>query len=299
VKPDGVLVVDKPAGPTSHAIVAEARRLLGMRQVGHAGTLDPLATGVLLLLLGEACKLAPYLTAGQKTYRASVRFGRETDSLDAAGRTIRQELLRPGWLTRAALDAALGAEQRRTEQQPPAFSAIKVGGRAAHRLSRRGAPPELASRPVRMASLVLLEASDSGVELELAVSKGYYVRSFARDLGARLGVPAHLGALRRTASGDFTLAEAVRWPPGSPPCPIPTARAAERALGAVRLAASGVARAVRGQPLVAADFETDPASAHAAAAVAWLGPYGELVAIGRRDGDGYVVLRGFRQREGY
>jgi len=215
----GVLVVDKPGGMTSHDVVARARRLFGTRAVGHAGTLDPMATGVLVLLFGEACKLSAYLTGQDKTYSAGVRFGSATDSLDADGRVTEERTLPAGWLARETLDRALAVERARTLQVPPAVSAISEGGRRAYQRVRAGETVELAPRPVRVARLELLEWSDAGVDVELEVSKGYYVRAFARDLGATLGVPAHLGRLRRLTSGAFSLRciplAATRAPPSA------------------------------------------------------------------------------------
>src|SRR5690606_27846030 len=173
----GVLVVDKPGGMTSHDVVARARRLFGTRAVGHAGTLDPMATGVLVLLFGEACKLSAYLTGQDKTYSAGVRFGSATDSLDADGRVTEERTLPAGWLARETLDRALAVERARTLQVPPAVSAISEGGRRAYQRVRAGETVELAPRPVRVARLELLEWSDAGVDVELEVSKGYYVRA--------------------------------------------------------------------------------------------------------------------------
>src|SRR5690606_2789954 len=147
---DGVLVVDKPVGPTSHDIVAQARRWYGTRSVGHAGTLDPAASGVLVLMFGEAKKLSSYLTAQSKAYIADVCFGRATDSLDASGATIAEQPLPSDWPPADELAAALEAERSRTAQLPPVVSAIKLGGRPAHRRVRAGESVELAPRPVQV-----------------------------------------------------------------------------------------------------------------------------------------------------
>ena len=300
---DGVLVADKPLGPTSHDIVQQARRLYRTRDVGHAGTLDPMATGVLLLLFGEALKLSPYLSGESKRYRAGIAFGRSTDTQDALGQTTAEVELAPGWLTPDTLEQALDLERRRTTQVPPAFSAIRLAGQRAHRLSRRGEAPDLAPRPVSVETLELVErpADTNSIDLELQVSKGYYVRALARDLGATLGVPAHLGSLRRLASGTFTLGDAVAWPPPAPPPLIPLELAAARALPMARLNESGERRARHGQTLDADDFSDDPRTAHGAPEaqriVAWTGRAGLLVALGRRESEsGYRVLRGFAER---
>jgi len=284
----GVLVVDKPPGKTSHDIVAEARRLFGTREVGHAGTLDPMATGVLLLLFGEATKLSPFLTAEDKRYRAEISFGRSTDTFDAEGDTIEERPVPP--LDRNLVLEAIAVERARREQVPPAFSAIKVEGQRAHRLSRQGRPPELAPRPVVVHSLELESLGAASLALELSVSKGYFVRSLARDLCATLGSPGHLSALRRLQSGAFSIAEASAWPPESPTL-LSLPAAALRALPAETLREEGVRRARHGKRLSSRDFETAGTSP---GPCAWLGPDGELVAIGQREGDEHRVLRGFR-----
>ncbi|HMJ14672.1 MAG TPA: tRNA pseudouridine(55) synthase TruB, partial [Polyangiaceae bacterium] len=192
---DGVLVVDKPEGPTSHTVVAEARRLYGTRAVGHAGTLDPMASGVLVLVFGEATKLSGYLTQQSKRYSARVRLGRSTSTDDAWGEVVEERPI--GEVNRDALEATLAKERARTEQVPPPVSAIKVCGQRAYRLARAGREPELEARTVCIHSLELLGFDGETIELELHVSKGYYVRALARDLGQSLGLPAHLSGLRR------------------------------------------------------------------------------------------------------
>lgn len=285
--------MNKPRGPTSHDVVAAARRLLCTRAVGHAGTLDPMASGVLLLLLGEATKLSAYLSAQDKEYRATVSFGVATTTDDAWGEVRRCEELGPGWLAGSRLEAALDAERSRVAQVPPEFSAVKVSGRPAHRRARRGEKVELAARPVQVHKLVACDASERAISFELVVSKGYYVRSFARDLGEHLGVPAHLSELVRTRSGPFPLDEAVSWPPSEPVTPIPLASAALRALPSARLTQEGARRAVRGQRLSPADFAGRPPDAPL---VAWLAETGRLVALGSGSPEtGYVVTRGFAE----
>lgn len=290
---DGVLVVDKPSGATSHDIVAQARRLFGVRAVGHAGTLDPMATGVLVLLFGEACKLSSHLTADDKSYLATVAFGATTDTLDAEGRVTETTELAPGWLSPSALAHALDVERARTAQVPPAVSAIQVGGRRAYDLARRGAAVELAPRAVSLKALEVIEQSADTLRVKLTVSKGYYVRAFARDLGQTLGVPAHLASLRRLTSGAFSLDEAIAWPPSERPPLIPLAEAARRSLPVTRLSPDAVARARRGQRLT-----PDSAAPEAFERVsAWLGPNGELVALGVSTPTGeHRVLRGFVTR---
>ncbi|MFO0560501.1 MAG: tRNA pseudouridine(55) synthase TruB [Polyangiales bacterium] len=203
----GVLVVDKPAGCTSHDVVGWARRVFATREVGHAGTLDPGATGVLVVLIGEATKLSNWVTSEDKSYECELCWGAETDTLDADGtvtRTTDAATPDADAIEREAR-AMLGAQQ----QIPPAVSAIKVGGVAAHERVRRGESVELAAREVELRSVRLLECSGDRARFELEVSKGFYVRSFARDLAARLSTLAHLTALRRTRSGVFSVEEAV------------------------------------------------------------------------------------------
>jgi tRNA pseudouridine55 synthase len=293
----GVLVVNKPTGPTSHDIVAQARKLFGTRRVGHAGTLDPLASGVLLVLFGEATKLAPYLTADDKRYRAVVAFGTATDSGDAAGTITETAELKPGWLTVDSFGGAVATERVRTAQVPPVFSAIKVDGQRSHRLARRGEAPELPARPVAVQSLDVVQLAPDRAVLELCVSKGYYVRSLARDLGITLGVPAHLAALERSASGRFTLDEACSWPQTTPPPLLSVVEAATRALPSVELTPSGFDKARKGQRLDREDFakslgvspvELPPA----AEAAAWLFEE-QLIAIGGPQDEHFAVRRGF------
>jgi len=209
---DGVLVVDKPAGPTSFDVVARVKRALGVRKAGHTGTLDPLATGVLAICIGEAVKLQQYVTEGDKGYEALVAFGAATTTADAEGEVT--ERGDPTRLDAAAVRAALPRFLGEIEQVPPMFSAVRVGGRRLHQAARAGEEVERPARRVRIDALELLElaAPEQGlVKARIAVrcGKGTYVRAIASDLGAALGIPAHLAALRRTAAGPFTLAEAV------------------------------------------------------------------------------------------
>lgn len=291
---DGVLIVDKPQGPTSHDVVGGARRLYRTRAIGHAGTLDPMASGVLVLLFGEGTKLSNYLTLQSKRYTARVKLGRSTTTDDACGEVLEERALPPGAVTQQALDAALAAERARREQVPPPVSAIKVAGERAHRLARAGRPPELEPRPVAVHELTLTAFDGEDIELQLHVSKGYFVRALARDLGQRLGYPAHLSALRRTASGAFDISEAQAWPAAEPLPLLPVAAAARRALPALELTGDGELRARQGKRLTAEHFV--PPAPPVDGPVAWFGCDGELVALGSREGDEFVVLRGFVRR---
>jgi tRNA pseudouridine55 synthase len=205
--PEGALVVDKPAGPTSHDVVAVARRALGQPRIGHTGTLDPLATGVLPLLLGRATRLAQFLVSSDKTYLATIQFGQATSSYDAAGEPI--GAWQPVSLDPAVVEAALARFRGRQLQVPPAVSAKKVGGHRAYDLARREQPVDLAAVEVDVTELTLIGCEGARADVRVTCSAGFYVRSLAHDLGAAMGVGAHLAGLRRERSGRFTLADSV------------------------------------------------------------------------------------------
>ena len=206
---DGVLVVDKTEGPTSHDVVTLARRALGVSRIGHTGTLDPMATGVLPLVIGRATRLAQFLTASDKTYEATVAFGRTTDTLDASGTIVTTSDRRP---TRDELAAAIGKFRGTFDQTPPVFSAKNIDGERSYDLARRGkltseARPKAVS--VHVKRLEVLSFDGDSARLEMQVTAGFYVRSLAHDLGAALECGAVLAALRRTQSGEFGLDRAV------------------------------------------------------------------------------------------
>lgn len=206
-----MLVVAKPAGPTSHDVVALVRRLSGTKRVGHGGTLDPFASGVLPLFLGVATRLVEYHLADAKSYRATVCFGATSSTDDLEGELVPVD---GAVVTRTAVVAALDGFRGEIEQRPPAYSAVKVAGRRAYTLARAGAAVELAPRRVRIGRLEIASWDDADqvrpvAVLEIECSAGTYVRSLARDLGAALGSGAYLGALARTASGPFALDDAV------------------------------------------------------------------------------------------
>ena len=203
---NGVLVVDKPSGITSHDVVAVARRALNERGIGHTGTLDPMATGVLPLAIGKATRLVRFLTASDKDYDAVIRFGRSTDTYDATGTTTAESPQRP---TRTAVEITLLALRGSYDQMPPPYSAKKVAGRRAYAMARRDEPVELKPAPVTVSNAVLTAFDDETASVSLTCSSGFYVRSFAHELGRRLGCGACLDALRRTRSGTSTLSQAV------------------------------------------------------------------------------------------
>ncbi|ABF87414.1 tRNA pseudouridine synthase B [Myxococcus xanthus DK 1622] len=204
---DGVLVIDKPTGPTSFDVVRQVRSLLRLKKVGHTGTLDPLATGVLPLCLGEATKVAGFITEGDKAYDATVRLGSETDTLDAEGQVTAQAPV-PA-LTPALIESALARFRGTFDQVPPMYSAVKVGGKRLYELARAGEEVERAARQVTVYELVLRDFSAERLQLSVRCSKGFFVRTLAQEVGRALGCGAHLEALRRTASGPFTLAQAL------------------------------------------------------------------------------------------
>ncbi len=205
--PAGFLVVDKPPGRTSHDVVDEARRLFGTRRVGHLGTLDPQATGVLPLAIREATKLVPFLPPMQKVYVGTVRFGIETDTLDAQGKVLRtfEGELPDEARVRAALESFVGE----TWQIPPMFSAVKKDGVPLHRLARRGEEVERDPKKVTIERIELLRFEPPDAEISVACGPGTYVRTLAADLGARLGCGALLQSLRRLRSGPFSIQQAV------------------------------------------------------------------------------------------
>ena len=208
--PSGLVIVDKPSGLTSHDVVARIRRLAGTRRVGHAGTLDPMATGVLVIGVEQATRLLGHLALTQKEYLGTVRLGQATDTDDAEGE-ITSRASAAG-VTPEALAAAAAALTGDIQQVPPGISAIKVGGQRAYRLTRDGAPPELAARPVTVSALDILDTrpvagpdGDQLLDLDIHVtcSSGTYIRAIARDLGTALATGGHLTALRRTRVGPY------------------------------------------------------------------------------------------------
>jgi len=297
----GVLVIDKPRGPTSHDVVARVRRALGTRAVGHAGTLDPMATGVLVVAVGEATKLVRWLTEDAKSYRATVALGVETDTLDAEGQAVE----------RAPIPASLTLERARAvaserfsgtiTQRPPAFSAIKVGGRPLHERARRGEVVEVPEREVTVHRLEVLALEAGALELSMDVSKGFYVRSLARDLARALETRGHLSALRRTRSGSFELAGALEgarlWLAASGDeaareevrAALVSPAAACAGMERVVLDAEGVSNARHGRPIDAAH-----SGAPLGAPLALFDESERLIAIGVGRGSLIQVVRGLR-----
>ncbi len=208
---DGLLVIDKPVGLTSHDVVARMRRVLGERRIGHTGTLDPNASGVLPLVIGRATRLAKFLSGGVKTYEAVVRLGVATDTYDAEGSPVG-----PAWTgpmpSRAEIERALDEFRGTFMQQPPAYSAKKIDGERSYNLAR-AARHDAAAMPepvqVTVHALDIVDVAGEDLTLRVTCSAGFYVRSLAHDLGRRLGTGAHLSALRRTVSSGLTLDDAT------------------------------------------------------------------------------------------
>ncbi|MBI5031310.1 MAG: tRNA pseudouridine(55) synthase TruB [Chloroflexi bacterium] len=203
---NGIFNVDKPAGLSSHTVVANVRRMSGASRVGHAGTLDPMATGVLLVCIGQGVRVTEYLIDHDKKYRARVRLGIETDTYDATGHVVAQRAVN---VTRDQVADALQTFVGKIEQLPPAYSAIKKDGVAQYKLARRGVQVEMTARQVEIFSMMLIDTDLPDVEFEVHCSKGTYIRSLAHDLGEKLGCGAHLSALRRTAVAQFSIEDAV------------------------------------------------------------------------------------------
>ena len=205
---DGALIIDKPRGLTSHDVVAAVRRILRQRRVGHLGTLDPIATGVLSLLLGRATRLARFYERRRKRYEGTIRFGFATDTYDADGHPLADE--QPVQLDRTALEAAVAGFVGKFEQTPPPYSAKKVGGVAAYELARKHKPVTLKPVEVEVYEFRVLEVDGPRVGFSIECSSGTYIRSLAHEVGQRLSVGAHLEQIRRTASGEFRLDQALK-----------------------------------------------------------------------------------------
>lgn len=204
---DGILVVDKPRGKTSHDVVEAVRRLVGFRQIGHLGTLDPLATGVLVLALGRATRLARFYTGRRKRYTCSVRFGFATDTYDANGEALSEDSA-PA-LDAAQLETLIAPFVGKIQQMPPSFSAKKVNGRRAHELARKQKPVKLEPVEVEVYEFRLTGIEGSVARFAVECGSGTYIRSLAHDMGKLHGAGAHLAEIVRTAVGEFTLDQAV------------------------------------------------------------------------------------------
>jgi tRNA pseudouridine55 synthase len=326
---DGVLLLDKPSGPTSHDIVARVRRVTGERRIGHTGTLDPLASGLLVLVLGRATRLARFLSVDDKSYAAEIRLGITTDTYDALGAPTRSHA--GPMPAREEIERALDAFRGTFLQQPPAYSAKKIGGQRSYRLARATRPtvPALPAESARPASpadparpalpahpavpalpapvsvtahaIEVTGCDGDVVMLRVDCSSGFYVRSLAHDLGQRLGTGAHLTALRRTRVGGFALASALtlehleRTPSAAAGALIPLPEMLVE-LASVTLTPEGVVRAVHGGDVGAGDMESQSPSPESRLLVRLLDQAGDLVALAAPVGHTallhpFVVLR--------
>ena len=282
---DGVLVVDKPHGLTSHDVVAVARRCLNESRIGHTGTLDPLATGVLPLACGRATRLVRFLSASEKHYEATIRFGLTTDSYDVTGTEVSRSDTVP---TREAVECALESLRGSHLQMPPAFSAKKVAGQRAYAMARRAEPVALQPVPVRLMTTDLLEFTGRSARVALSCSAGVYVRSLAHAIGEQVGTGACLEALRRTRSGAFDVSHAVtlddlqRDPTGAAGRAVPLDRLLLDLPGA-RLTDEGRNRVSHGQDVDRTHVWPEDSAwleSHAAEWVRLLDSGGRLLALG-------------------
>lgn len=248
----GALLVDKPRGLSSHDVVRRVRKAVGTRAVGHTGTLDPFATGLLVVLVGRATRLARFVERQDKRYRATLRLGAVTDTDDDTGQVL-AAMPAGEWPGHEAVAAAVAAQVGSAAQRPPAFSAKHVGGERSYRRARRGEAVELAPVPITVRSIELLAYAPPDVEFRVTVSAGTYIRALGRDLGALLGTGGHLTALRREAIGELSVDQALPLEALVPGVALlPPGRVlghlGQRALAAAEAEAVGHGRAVPGDP---------------------------------------------------
>jgi tRNA pseudouridine55 synthase len=292
---NGILIVDKPPGCTSHDVVQRVRKALRQRSVGHAGTLDPLATGVLVVAVGEGTKLVSHLQSDDKRYEVTVALGAETDSLDADG-SVTATADVPA-LDVETVEQALLPFIGRHLQEAPKLSAIKVGGTPLHRRMRRGEDVEAPVREVDLYEATVDEISQDALQLRLHCGKGFYVRSLARDVARALGTLGHVKVLRRTASGAFSIEDGLygdRMTAEAIAERLIPLKEACGALTRVELTQDGVGHARHGRP-IGPEVVVGEAWREASAeeSLALFAPDGEPVALGRRVDEGIRVVRGF------
>lgn len=282
-----VVLVDKPAGPTSHDVVGRVRRALKTRRVGHTGTLDPFATGLLILCVGPATRLVEYFHLLPKTYEAEIVFGEARDTDDRTGVVTERARVGPE-LDAARIGTVLAASRGRSEQRPPDYSAIRKGGERAYEAARRGEPLRLEPRPIDVHEARLEAWRPPVAQVVYSVSTGTYIRALARDLGARLGCPAHLGALRRTRIGPFeaeraTSEDDVAWDGPATLSPLAALRwLPMRQLTGPERTAIGYGQAIEGLEADAAAVPVEGFNAADPDLPVVLHAGDELVAIGRR-----------------
>ncbi|MGZ8630596.1 MAG: tRNA pseudouridine(55) synthase TruB [Actinomycetota bacterium] len=267
--PEGLLLVDKPKGITSHDAVAKVRRALGTRKIGHAGTLDPMATGLLVMGVGRATRFLRFLGDLPKTYEATMRLGIETTTLDADGDVT---LTSPVTIADDRLSGAVAALVGESMQRPPAYSAVKVGGRKLYEAARKGDALEAAPRPIKVHRFEVRARRGDDVDLVVTCGGGTYIRVLAADVGTALGCGAHLTALRRTAIGSFDVESAMD--PDDPGVPLPIERAVAH-LPVLRLDTEEAWAAGHGRVLAPAAIEGP---------YAVIAPDGRLVGVFQDDG---------------
>lgn len=279
---DGILIIDKPVGPTSHDIVSSVRKILKEKKVGHTGTLDPAATGVLPLVLGKATKLARYVTGGDKRYLAKFKLGITTDTLDAEGTVITE---RPVNVTEEQVRAAVKKFTGEIDQTPPMYSAKKIEGQRLYELARQGVTVEREAKRVTVHAMDILSIELPHVTIDVTCSAGTYVRVLAQDIGEELGCGAHLETLRRTAAGAFTIDEAVTLealaddPSLVKTRMLPLARALSQ-LPTISLPPGVVKMVTNGHQLCVADLRTlDTPEFAENATIALVSDDGELIAV--------------------
>ena len=303
----GLVIVDKPGGMTSHDVVARIRRLARTRRVGHAGTLDPMATGVLVIGVEKATRLLGHLMLTEKTYEATIRLGRSTSTDDAEGEPVGTALRPASQVTREALEGEIAKLTGDILQVPSSVSAIKVDGQRAYKLTRAGKAPELAARPVTVYEFRVTAVRADGdfldVDATVRCSSGTYIRALARDLGVALGVGGHLTALRRTAVGPYTLAQArtlneleaqnqndpervllTPGPDATSPAVTPLAEAAAAAFPRVDLTADEARRLAQGARLPLPPHVPPTAANSPGTPLAAFAPDGALVALVTEEG---------------
>jgi tRNA pseudouridine55 synthase len=278
---DGILLVDKPAGASSHDVVAMVRRARGGVRAGHTGTLDPFATGLLVVALGAATRLIRFMPAEPKVYRATIRFGTSTDSDDSTGRITGHGPVPDESVVRSAIRPLTGT----IEQVPPAFSARHVEGRRAYAIAREGGAPALAPSTVTVHAWEVVSYEAGRLDVTITCTSGTYVRALARDLGRFCGTVAHLASLRRVGIGPFDVAAAV-LPDESADAPVVTST--DALVGMPRQVVSGdeLDRLAHGRPITAREAGTS---------AALVDQSGDLVAVAERDGEWWqprVVIRG-------
>lgn len=299
----GLLIVDKAEGPTSHDVVGIARRALGTRAIGHTGTLDPMATGVLVLAIGEATKLVSALGASTKSYEATISLGRSTTTLDAQG-----EVDAVAEVPALSHDAVAEAAERflgELAQRAPRVSAIKVAGKSLHKRARKGEDFEAPLRTVRLDAITIVDVRSSEIDLALTCGSGFYVRSLARDLAAALGTVGHLSRLRRTHNGGFSAADAVSFDQLRAARGDEALRATLRArlrpladvcrqLPHALLDEDGAQHARHGRAIPLAHVREQTPLLQRAGALVAFDPAGTPVALVEQSDDRLRVLRGFR-----